>query len=69
VLSDTFEVSALYDRTIQQVLLAYKAPPSNDIFLRTEVGGAAPFVFYTNGLLNWKTSAFMNRRLTITVLP
>jgi hypothetical protein len=34
-----------------------------------ELGGTEPFLFYTNGLDDWKTSTFMSRRITVTPTP
>jgi hypothetical protein len=104
VLSDAFELSTLYDRTLQEVILAYRAPNSDDIFFRTsgdllnwpdsevldasihedggdrypslvgelpnaDIGGASPWVFYTNGLASWPTSTFMSRRVNVAAGP
>jgi len=104
VLSRAFELSALYDRAIQKVILAYKSPGSGDILFRTSgnllnwpdaeiadasihedggdrypsligelpnaiVGDAHPLIFYTNGLTDWRSSTFMNRRINIAETP
>jgi hypothetical protein len=34
-----------------------------------EVGATLPYLFYTNGLTDWKTSTFMSRRVVVTKTP
>lgn len=34
-----------------------------------EVGATQPYLFYTNGLSDWRTSTFMSRRVVVSLTP